>query len=271
MTSSDLGAAIAAALRSIEALYDLALSPGKATTESQIRVPYASKEPVNLHALDVRHDAVRYVSSWARLVAEERDMEASLTATTAPPPRLRNLWQLGVRTVEQQHELDLLTYRQRTQQLHRIVAWLLQHTTWLADHDAGAEAADELAAVARGLRRHVDRRADDRELVGTCEVCGGDILARPGAAQGHCRKCEVVVDAVAGRERIREELAVRLFTLRELRSAVTFYGWQLSHDRAESWVRRGRLQARGMSARGATYRLDEVLGLLSGEASKRAG
>jgi hypothetical protein len=235
--TADLGAAIAAALRSIEALYDLALSPGKATTESQIRIPYASKPPVSVTAVDVRGDALGVVGSWARLVAEECHLHPMIDGND----------------------------------IHQVVGWLVPHAYWLADHDAGAEAADELAAVARGLRRHVDRRADDRELVGTCEVCGGDILAHPGAAQGHCRRCEVVVDAVAGRERIREELAVRLFTLRELRTAVTFYGWQLSHDRAESWVRRGRLQPHGMSAKGATYRLDEVLGLLSGEASKRAG
>ncbi|UYQ62637.1 hypothetical protein [Streptomyces peucetius] len=89
--------------------------------------------PVSTKAVDSRHDAVARLSSWARLVAEERP-------STTPPRRT----------------------------VTAMTAFLTGHKDWLVAHPAAGRMADEIAAAAAGLRDLDVRRSADLVPLGAC-------------------------------------------------------------------------------------------------------
>lgn len=186
--------------------------------------------PIPVHVLDVRAETLTRLASWALLVIEERQSSAALNGWDAPA----------------------------------MAGFLTIHADYLGEHDAGADAAAELADSARKVIGICEPRGA-LEFVGPCE-CGGDLRARPGEA-ATCKTCHVKVDAQATRDQLVREAEDRLLTAAEL-VAIAHRLWDhpVSHVRISRWVSAGDLVQHGSIARGErvmpTYRVGDVGNLL---------
>lgn len=105
------------------------------------------------------------LSTWARLVAEERGRD--LPADTMPA----------------------------------MAAYLLGQLEWIRHHPAAAEAVEQIRDAVTGAVRAVDRRPD-RLYAGPCgiEGCPGELYAKLGAQWVSCRVCSTEYDVAVRRE-----------------------------------------------------------------------
>lgn len=133
-----------------------------------------AKPPVSAHVLSVRRETAECLASWARLVAEERDLRP---VTGCPSPRRvrvfgpmpRNGWPVicgcqhgdGLRTVRDAHPLD-------ADDAHAVAGFLITHAEWLAEHEAGSAAVDEVKTWAQRCLDIVERNRVRRYRIGPC-------------------------------------------------------------------------------------------------------
>ncbi|MEC4015046.1 hypothetical protein [Streptomyces sp. H27-D2] len=154
-------------LQALPALYEESeqyLTPASSTALTQ-RVTGTRENtlPVSETALEARHDTLARISSWARLVADERSCSAASSRTVAA-----------------------------------LAGFLAGHADWLVTHPAAGRAADELAATAAALRNLSATPRAQLVPLGSCvepgcdaEVSlprrGGDdlVLRGPMCAAGH--------------------------------------------------------------------------------------
>lgn len=123
-------------------------------------------EPVRLHALDVRRETTAILNGWARLIMEERDLDGRVNGHDGPA----------------------------------LARYIDNHYDWLAAHDAGPDACDEITTCARrvhGVAR--PRIREDIVFVGPCE-CGERIHATREEQMIACPTC----DRASHRDDLRE-------------------------------------------------------------------
>lgn len=109
-----------------------------------------SRPPMPIGLVSIQREALDSLTGWALLVIEERDLDTRLVADTAG----------------------------------NLATWLLQHAEWLAGHEAGRDAADEIDGIAQHYG-HVVRPTGRRRfaLEAKCPgqepsaPCGGQLNA----------------------------------------------------------------------------------------------
>ena len=216
--------------------------------------------PVDMRASEVGWVAVNTVSTWCRVILEERGQASGngsrgglvIPAPTPPDDTVPSMCRF------------LLTNINRI----RVAEW-------------GAEAFDELTDLERQLRRVVDRPAE-RFYVGPCGAggCAEDLYARSPLGTVVCQVCGMEHDVPERRAWLLKEAEDRLETASGIARAVTVFGDGLGGeaqmaDRIRTWGRRNRLTPHGhvtvMGHERALYRVGEILDLLAQDAERRVG
>ncbi len=167
----------------------LSAQPAVREVGSQARNPNrpGSREPVSLDLIDVCADVPVVLTSWVRLVWEERDAEAADDAG-----------------------LDVGPDGTAVTQLCR---WLRQRVTWIAAQPWVDELANELGGLRHGLQRAPGSPLlrDVIERV-PCPKCDGRIMRRLREANGrhewstHCVGCGTGYDEAALRQAKQDQL-----------------------------------------------------------------
>lgn len=167
-----------------------------------------------------------------------------------------------------------------------LAGWHRGAIDWVSRHPDGPVCVDELTAALRQARAAVDRPAE-RQYAGPCTAttvdddglaadCTGELYARPGATEVACPECGAVYPLAQRRAWLLEQAEDRLLPAAELARAVDGLGVVVTSSTVRSWVRRGRLVARGrtVTAGGraaATYRVGDVLDLVRAGATTSHG
>ncbi len=136
--------------------------------------------PVNIGAMEDWHNLHAILTSWVRMVCEDRGL--------TPP------------------ENSLIT----------LASWIDDNMPALAKCEGADEAPDEIASAANACRRHVDLPRQMQSYHGPCTACGGELWGHRKDAKVVCRQCGTVVDRVVVDERIERLLEQRSFTAIEL-------------------------------------------------------
>jgi hypothetical protein len=133
--------------------------------------------PINLHASDVGHRLRNTLSTWTRLVAEER----GTTLDEAFPSCSGDdgSWCTHKRC----RDSRLVSNKD-------MASWLKDRLGWIAHREWGPECFDQLSRCAVELQRAIDSPPPMIAL-GKCdrENCGGELRAHPEAAFVKCPKC----------------------------------------------------------------------------------
>lgn len=211
--------ALAKQLADIPALLDeldITLCRSDAIGAGNVRRSAEQPLPFKVSAGDTRWLLDTTVTTWARLIAEERGV--SLPANT---------------TAE-------------------AAEWLHQHLQAVSMSEAAGEAVDEVAHAVDETYRAIDR-PPDLLLAGPCRVeeCPAWLYARPGQSRVRCPDCGVTHDVHERREwmmtaagNMRVTASVALSWVRLLTGVVIPKGtWR-------SWRSRGRLSVAGLDRQG---------------------
>jgi hypothetical protein len=108
-----------------------------------------ARPPVSAHVLSIRRETDACLTSWALLVAEERDLRTNLQAGDVPS----------------------------------VAGFLLIHADWLGDHEAGQAASDEIYRWAGKCTDVVESNRTRRYQVGRCPEV---VLDDAGLELGPC-------------------------------------------------------------------------------------
>lgn len=186
--------------------------------------------PVDLNASARAAHAFNAVTTWARMVEDDRGVRA--------PGVLRGEHPAAV-----------------------AAAFLIEQLDWLRHQPQADEAMEQLRAAGATIQRIVDR-PPDTEIVGVCD-CGTHLYARVGAPTVTCRDCGARWDVQESRDSLRETLRGYLMTAAEAAVLLAFF--ELTGDRQRSrktivmWAQRGQIQARGQVDGGPIYLFGEIL------------
>lgn len=160
--------------------------------------------PFNIKASELGSALRGLLSTWCRLIAEERGKDLPEDHPAA------------------------------------VARWLLNQVTWLRHHRAGGEAVEEITDAVNAVRRAVDRPAE-RIYAGPCADCGGDMYGKPDAASVECRPCGLEYD-VAGRVAwMKSQVYGRLVTAKEGVVLLSRFGLPVQQKTIDKWFERKRL------------------------------
>lgn len=199
--------------------------------------------PVPVGTLDDRAECTSRLASWALLVLEERDLQSSLDGFDAVA-------------------------------LARFVS---THAQWLAAHEAGPEAARELADSARKITRLARPERRDYVVIGDCPrtvaspegepvACGTKVRAYPEKNIIRCPGCEHGDTLAWWEAQIVPNLESHpLLTVGEL---VMYLhqktGRQVPESTIRQWAKRGHIRRHGRDKAGRTlYDQAAVLGFVT--------
>lgn len=177
------------------------------------------------------------LSTWARLISEERSTE--------------------------QHPIELPAVDRR-HQAARLAHWITEHIEWVRHQDWAGEMHDEIGHAARLLTRLVDRPAD-RQYLGPCSPpdCETEIYCRPGATSVVCPTCHGEHDVAQRREWLLMAVEDQLASATDIAVALSHFGQGIKAPRIWQWAKRGRIVSHGDDRRGRPlYRVGDVLDLL---------
>lgn len=178
--------------------------------------------PVRLAAAQVRDDVRNTITTWARLIQDERGQQPPIET----PALLR---------------------------------WLVGQLEWLRHQRYAEEALDELSHAARLVERAVDRpvpRVDAGLCLAATEAgpCQQRLSAAPGAAIVHCPACRTTHTAQERREAILAAARDIRGTAEECSAWLAMLGVSVRANTVRQWRTRGRLLADGVGR----YRLGDV-------------
>lgn len=233
---SDCGDRLEKALGNVRwLLHELDLVITRQTAKAE-HVGGASREQplvFSAEASDLRWALVNTVTTWARLVAEEKP--ATLPRGDA-----------GL-----------------------AAAWLTGHVEWLRHHRAANEAVEEITSVIRRCLRAIDV-APARLYAGPCSIenpdepCGHDLYADPMSAVVTCPACGKRYDVTERKAWLMETARDHLASANEA-SALCYklLGDLVTTAMIRGYVRRGRLAQHGARMDGsrevALYRIGDVI------------
>lgn len=218
----------------------------------------------------IRNDTRNTVTTWARIVLDERPPVAWLG------PVCRHCLHRSCN--------EARTRRAPADTVDACCRYLSANSGHLAAHADGDELLDELTDLERRLRRIIDRPAE-RWYAGVCSTptddgeCQAELYATNTRGDLTCRQCATVHDIRMRREFLLNEAEHMLVTASEAARAVVVWS---DYDRGETrlvkristWRERGRIEMRGhrteMGVERPTYRLGDVLDLLADDATREA-
>ena len=210
--------------------------------------------PFHLGASEVRRAVVNVVTTWARVILEERGMD--LPSIPEPP--------IGpTHPTECKHQsCNVIRWHIKDSEIVHAAKFTAEYVWWLRHRPEAPEAFKDLTLASRDLEHVIDRPAP-MKYAGPCNVCRKDLYVREGAAQVECRPCGMVYDMGQRREYLLECAEDRLERAAYIARAVTDLGSPISADRIRKWAERGRLFPHATDPHGRPlYRVGDVTELL---------
>lgn len=134
---------------------------------------------------------------------------------------------------------------------------LLANLEWLRHHEAGHEAATEIATAAERIRTVVDA-PPERWYAGVCEVCGIDMYARADLQVLVC-ECGRDYDVRARRDWLLGRVEDVLASAVDMSRALTSLDQPVTAERIRKWRERGQILEHGAGL----YRVGDVRELLA--------
>lgn len=194
-------------LAGLVATIELYLEPRR--SKSEVRMPPASKPPIDLVASDLLMEldiaASFYVSA---LCMETKDIKRFPDGLSA---------QLGL--IGERHG----------------------HFTSDADEKIAMDFCDEAHELMRKVERLVVQPAPP-SFMGPClTACGGDLWLRQGRVAATCDQCGSDADLGSVREQLSRALESRLMRRTEIAPAIKLLGGKVTNEAIKKWVQRGRL------------------------------
>jgi ribosomal protein L37AE/L43A len=218
--------------------------------------------PFHLGASSVRADVGNTISTWARVILEERGME--LPPIPEPPIGPTHI-------TDCKHESCIvIRWHIMDSEITHAAKFIAAHVWWLRHRPEAPEAYSDLIIADLQLERVIDRPAP-LKYAGPCNVCRKDLYAREGAAMVTCRPCGMDYDMDGRREWLLEAAEDRLERASLIAQAVTDLGSPISADRIRKWAQRGRLIPHATDGLGRPlYRVGDVRELLKADAHREA-
>lgn len=149
--------------------------------------------------------------------------------------------------------------------------WLAGRMNLIRVHEASDEIAAEFA-YCRGLIWSAVDLPPDRVYCGQCQTCGGDLLAKSGALDVICRRCELAgvialpIDVKVARDHMAAQVEGMWLTHNEILTAMpSMFGIEINRTTLWRWVKTGRLIEVDKKLRAS-----DVLDLAHGEAKRSA-
>jgi len=181
--------------------------------------------PINLHASDVGHRLRNTLTTWTRLVADER----GTTLAEAFPAPDRPHWPVCARAAatwctHPSCRASIIGGR-RTITNTDMASWLSQRLGWIAHREWGPSCFDELSRVAVDLGRAIDSPPPMISL-GTCDAdgCDGELRAHQEAAFVRCPGCRESYDIAKRKDQLLARADHRRFNAASLARILTALG-----------------------------------------------
>jgi hypothetical protein len=199
--------------------------------------------PINLHASDVGQRLRNTLTTWTRLVAEER----GTTLAEAFPAPDRPHWPVCARAAatwctHPSCRASIIGGR-RTITNTDMASWLSERLGWIAHREWGPNCFDELSRVAVDLGRAIDSPPPMISL-GTCDAdgCDGELRAHQDAVFVKCPKCRESYDIAKRKDQLLQKadhLRRNAASIARILTAAT--GTELPVKKVYNWVQRGNL------------------------------
>ncbi|MBT2537223.1 hypothetical protein [Arthrobacter sp. ISL-69] len=212
--------------------------------------------PYELGASNAASNLKAVLVAWARLVSDERPSTYERVIIVDDETT-------EVRTFHLDH--TPLTCKDTSES---ISSWLMHHVTWLAHHEAAADAYSEIVGAVNNIRRTIDIAPDTR-YVGPCGSvldgieCTETLYALEGSDDATCRTCGTRWDT---RARTLQTLSRALTVAQDattLSRSFALRGIALDTKRIRNWADRKYLAGAGTSHRGhRTYIIAHVARLI---------
>jgi ribosomal protein L37AE/L43A len=218
--------------------------------------------PFHLGASKVAHDVANTISTWARVILEERRMELP----PIPEPPIGPM----CNPTECKHEsCTVIRWHVKDSETVHAARFIAAHVWWLRHRPEAPEAYSDLVAIASQLERIIDN-PPMLKYAGPCNVCRKDLYVREGAGVVECRLCDMTYDMAGRREWLLEAAEDRLERAAHIAQAVTDLGSPITAHRIRMWAQRGRLLPHATDGLGRPlYRIGDVTELLNTDATKR--
>ena len=219
--------------------------------------------PFHLGASKVAHDVGNTISTWARVILEERRME--LPPIPEPP-----IGPVCNPTECKHRSCTVIRWHVRESETVHAARFIGGYVWWLRRRPEAPEAYSDLIAVASQLERIIDN-PPTLKYAGPCNICRKDLYVREGAGMVECRPCGMTYDMAGRREWLLEAAEDRLERAAHIAQAVTDLGSPISADRIRKWAERGRLIPHATDRLGRPlYRIGDVRELLKADTQREA-
>jgi len=220
------------------------------------------QNPFHVGASKVAHDVGNTITTWARVILEERGME--LPPIPEPP--------IGpvCNPTECKHEsCTVIRWHVKDSEITHAARFIAAHVWWLRHRPEAPEAYSDLVAIASQLERIIDQ-PPTLKYAGPCNICRKDLYAREGAGKVECRPCGMTYDMAGRREWLLECAEDRLERASLIAQAVTDLGSPISADRIRKWAQRSQLIPHATDRLGRPlYRIGDVLDLLRNDTRRK--
>lgn len=226
--------------------------------------------PVNLAASDRAHAAQNTITTWARLIIDERGLTVRERPTlTAGPGCVRpRCGHPSCHRIRASREAAR-RYGDLSQVSHAALL-IAQHLDWLRHRPHIEQALPELEDACRDLVRVVDR-PPDLELVGACD-CGVRLYGKRGGTWITCRGCGQLHHAPSRWDAAWQQAQEQLVTAAE--AVALMLHEKLITTRAQprkrinQWAHRGQIAQHGTNDRGeAVYRYGDIADRMASQAA----
>lgn len=224
-------------------------------------IPGVWEQPAAYHlgASAVADDVGNVVTTWARVILEERkiDLPPIRATMTIGPAHVTDCRHISCKNIRGHLKDSACVHATR---------FVLDNVWWLRRRPEAPTAYDDLTAALRQIEHLIDTPAP-RIYAGPCNVCRQDLYARAGAAQVECLACDMVYDMAQRREYLLECASDRLERAGHIARAVTELGSPISAQRIRTWAGRGQIRSPYSDPVGRPlYRVGDVLDLLNSDA-----
>jgi len=217
--------------------------------------------PFHIGASKVAHDVANTITTWARVILEERGME--LPPIPAPP--------IGpTHPTDCKHEsCAVIRWHIKDSEITHAAKFIAAHVWWLRHRPEAPDAYSDLVAIASQLERIIDL-PPTLKYAGPCNICRKDLYAKEGAGTVECRPCGMTYDMDGRREWLLECAEDRLERASLIAQAVTDLGSPISADRIRKWAQRGQLTPHATDRLSRPlYRIGDVLDLLRNDTRRK--
>lgn len=220
--------------------------------------------PINLNASEVGARLRNTLTTWVRLVAEERGVSIADAFDTCGGD---GTWCMHerCRAIRLGGDAEISN--------GAMAAWLRTRLGWIAHREWGPECFDELSRVAVDLGRAVDSPPPMIAL-GRCETdgCTGELRAHQEASFVRCRECRTSYDVAKLKDSLlskADHLRRNAASIARILTAAT--GVELPVKTVYNWAQRGKLAAVGHDeAKRPLYSLGAARRLLLDDIRKAA-